>query len=102
MLTQPSRLQGWSNLFMSTAKEASDLGHQTAGHGIYRSGRGEQRCVIRFSLQGENSEGCILDTLPLGWEENIQTHYTKGQGQLVWKVGIASTGCNHCPSDTGS
>lgn len=43
----------------------------------------DQRRVIRFSLKGENSEGCILDTLTLGWEENVQTHYYKGQGQLV-------------------
>lgn len=62
----------------------------------------DQRRVIRFSLQGENSEDCILDTLTLGWEENVQTHYSKGHGQLVWKVGIASTGYNHCPSDSGS
>lgn len=46
--TQPSRLQGWSNLFMSTAKEAPDLGHHTAGNGIYRSQRGEERSVTRF------------------------------------------------------
>lgn len=64
MLTQPSRLQGWSNLFMSAAKEAPDLGHQTAGNGIHRSVKGDLRHAIHS--QGPRREraerGCLSDT----------------------------------------
>lgn len=64
MQTQPSRLQGWSNLFMSAAKEAPDLGHQTAGNGIHRSVKGDLRHAIHSQgLRRERAErGCLSDT----------------------------------------
>lgn len=65
VLTQPSGLQGWSNLFMSTAKEALDLGHQTAGNRIHRSKTEKLRNVIHSQYPGgkERKEGCISVTL---------------------------------------
>lgn len=66
---------------MSTAKEAPDLGHQTAGNGIHRSMRGDLRHAIHSQgPQRERAERGGASQTPeviLGWEQNVQPHYSK-------------------------
>lgn len=100
MLTQPSRLQGWSNLFMSAAKEAPDLGHQTAGNGIHRSVKGDLRHAIHS--QGPRREraerGCLSDTRS---HPELEAECSVPLFWAVWKgVGrgrLASTGSQPPP-----
>lgn len=91
---------------MSTAKEAPDLGHQTAGNGIYRSGREESREVLSVSSdpwREKTAEGGILATLTRARSRMFSTSIPNDRGSLSGKgIRIPSTGYNHCLGGTGS